>query len=98
MFISPHAARICFAFSLLLFCSVPSLQADVTQANALLQQRRVDEATTNLHEFLAAHPDDAEAHQLLCRIYYAQELADRSIHECELVVSNAPSSSDNQMW
>ena len=39
-----------------------------------------------------------ESHQLLCRIYYAQDMADNAIHECELAVANAPSSSDNQMW
>jgi tetratricopeptide (TPR) repeat protein len=98
MFISIHPTRICLVFSVLLFFGVRSLQADVTQANALLQQGRVDEATASLHEFLAAQPGDAEAHQLLCRIYYAQEIADRAIRECELAVSDAPDNSDNQMW
>src|SRR5271154_4361955 len=97
MFISTHPARIRFAF-LLLFFSVPSLRADGTRANTLLQQGRVDEATASLHELLAAQPGDAEAHQLLCRIYYSQEIADKAIHECQLAVSNAPDSSDNQMW
>jgi tetratricopeptide (TPR) repeat protein len=75
-----------------------SLLADTTQANALLQQGRVDEAAANLHQILATQPNDAFAHQLLCRVNYAQEIADSAIHECELAVSNAPGSSDNQMW
>ena len=87
-----------FAFSLLFFFSVRFLLADTTQANALLQQGRVDEATTSLREILATQPGDAHAHQLLCRIYYAQEMADNAIHECELAATNAPASSDNQMW
>jgi tetratricopeptide (TPR) repeat protein len=74
------------------------LLADNAQANALLQQGRVEEASTLLRESLAAQPGDALAHQLLCRVYYAQEMADLAIRECELASSNEPSSSDNQMW
>lgn len=96
MFITP--ARIRIALSLLLLFGARLLLADATQANALLQQGRVDEATVSLHDVLAAQPDDPEAHQLLCRVYYAQNLAGEAIRECELAVANAPSSSDNQMW
>ena len=91
-------ARMRLAFSLLLIFSVRFLLADTTQADALLQQGRVDEATVSLREILAAQPGDAQAHQLLCRIYYAQEMADNAIHECELATSSAPANSDNQMW
>jgi tetratricopeptide (TPR) repeat protein len=99
MLIPTPPARIRVAFSLLLlFVSVHFLFADATQANTLLQQGRVDEAVTSLHNVLAAQPGDAEAHQLLCRVYYAQNMADNAIRECELAVSSAPSSSDNQMW
>jgi tetratricopeptide (TPR) repeat protein len=98
MLITTRQARIRFALLLLLLFSVRVLLADATQANALLQQGRVDEAAATLHTVLAAQPGDAQAHQLLCRIYYTQDMADGAIHECELAVSNAPSSSDNQMW
>ena len=98
MLITTHRYRMRFAFSLLLLLSVRFLLADATQANALLQQGRVDEAAASLRELLAAQPGDAQAHQLLCRIYYAQEMADNAIHECELAATNAPASSDNQMW
>jgi tetratricopeptide (TPR) repeat protein len=90
--------RIRLAFFLILLFGVQSLRADAADANALLQQGRVNEATVSLHEVLDVQPRDAEAHQLLCRIYYAQEMADHAIHECELAVANAPDSSDNQMW
>lgn len=93
----PHA-RIRIAFSLLLLFSTRLLLADTTQANNLLQQGRVDEALTSLHEVLAAEPRDAQAHLILCRVYYAQDLADKAIHECELAAANAPSSSDTQVW
>ena len=98
MFISTPSARIRFIFTILLLSSVRFLLADTTQANAFLQQGRVDEAVAGLHELLVAEPGDSEAHQLLCRTYYAQEMADSAIHECELAVASAPSSSDNQMW
>jgi len=98
MFITTHPAHVRFAFSLILLFGVRFLLADATQANALLQQGRVDEAAITLHDVLAAQPGDALAHQLLCRIDYAQEMADNAIHECELAASYAPSSSDNQMW
>jgi tetratricopeptide (TPR) repeat protein len=94
MFLTP--ARIAFYLLFLLYARL--LPADTTQANTLLQQGRVDEATARLHDVLASQPGDAEAHQLLCRVFYAQNMADNAIHECELAVANAPSSSDNQMW
>ncbi len=92
-----HAACIRFALILTLVGS-RLLLADTTQANALLQQGHVDEATASLRQLLTAEPTDATAHQLLCRAAYAQEMVDTAIRECELAVSNAPSSSENQMW
>jgi tetratricopeptide (TPR) repeat protein len=98
MFSTTHPIRITLASSLLLLFGTHSLLADTTQANALLQQGRVDEATASLRQILTAQPTDAEAHLLLCRVYYAQDMGDKAIHECEAAVANAPSSSDNQLW
>ncbi|HWY99979.1 MAG TPA: tetratricopeptide repeat protein [Edaphobacter sp.] len=98
MLITTPLTRMGLAFSLLFLFSGRFLLADVTQANALLQQGRVDEATVSLNEIIAAQPGDAQAHQLLCRIYYAQDMVDNAIHECQLAASSDPASSDNQMW
>lgn len=98
MLIPKPPVRIRVAFPLLLFFSARLLLADATQADNLLQQGRVAEALTSLQGVLAAQPDDAQAHLLLCRVYYAQNIADNAIRECELAVSRAPSSSDSQMW
>jgi tetratricopeptide (TPR) repeat protein len=100
MLITTPRSRTRFAFSLLLviLLGVRFLMADTTQAYALLQQGRVDDASASLREILASQPGDAQAHQLLCRIYYAQEIADNAIRECELAATTAPASSDNQMW
>jgi tetratricopeptide (TPR) repeat protein len=98
MLITRPPTRTLLAFSLLFFSSVRFLLADVTQANAFLQQGRVDEAAASLREIIAAHPGDGQAHQLLCRIYYAQDMGDNAVHECQLATSSDPASSDNQMW
>jgi tetratricopeptide (TPR) repeat protein len=98
MFIATQRSLTRFIFSILLFSAVRLLHADTTQANAFLQQGRVDEAAAGLHQLLITQPGDPDAHQLLCRAYYAEEMADNAIHECELAVANAPSSSDDQMW
>jgi tetratricopeptide (TPR) repeat protein len=98
MSITIPPARIRIALCLLFLLSVRLLLADTTQANNLLQQGRVDEALASLHDVLAAQPGDAQAHLILCRVYYSQNIADNAIHECELAVAGAPSSSDSQMW
>jgi tetratricopeptide (TPR) repeat protein len=98
MLITRSPARIRAAFSLLILFSVRFLLADTTQANAFLQQGRVDEAAASLRGLLAANPGDGPAHQLLCRIYYSQDMADDAIRECQLAASSDPASSDNQLW
>jgi tetratricopeptide (TPR) repeat protein len=98
MFFSSPKATFRALSALLLLLAARNAPADTAQANALLLQGRVDEAAASLHEILAAQPDDALAHQLLCRTYYAQQIAESAIHECEMAVAHEPSSSDNQMW
>jgi tetratricopeptide (TPR) repeat protein len=98
MRIPTHQTQIRLALLLLIFFTAHSLLADTTQANVLLMQGRADEAANQLHVVLATEPNDARAHQLLCRVFYAQDMTDKAIHECELAVSSAPSSSENEMW
>jgi tetratricopeptide (TPR) repeat protein len=68
------------------------------RANIALQQGRVDDAASILRTGLSTHPKDALSHQLLCRVFYAQDMADLAIHECELAVYNDPASSENHLW
>jgi tetratricopeptide (TPR) repeat protein len=66
-----------------------------------LMEGRVDDATSLLHSTLAANPTDATAHQLLCRVFYAQNEADGAIHQCELAAAaaaNNSQASDDQVW
>jgi tetratricopeptide (TPR) repeat protein len=87
---------LCFLLTLLA-ASLP-LRADRAEADSLLQQGRVDEAAALLREIVSAHPDNAKAHQLLCRVYYAQDMADAAIQQCELAAAADPSDGDTQMW
>jgi tetratricopeptide (TPR) repeat protein len=81
-----------------LLCWGQRAYADNSQAHIDLLQGRIDDATALLRARLAEEPDDAEAHYLLCRVYYAQGLADAATGECERAVANAPSDSVYQMW
>ena len=49
--------------------------------NADLTSGRADDAISRLSSSLAIHPEDAEAHHLLCRVYYQEERWDDAIHE-----------------
>jgi tetratricopeptide (TPR) repeat protein len=70
-------------------------------AERALQEGRVEDAHGMLSTTLAQDPRDSTARQLLCRVFYAQDLADDAIRECELAVSSAPAdnqASDDRMW
>lgn len=84
---------------LVLASSLPAFAAgDTAEANLLLQQGKVDQASALLHQTLSERPADAWAHALLCRVYYAQDMADAAVGECEKAASNAPNDSDTQLW
>jgi tetratricopeptide (TPR) repeat protein len=83
---------------LALLAGSPPLRADHAEAASLLQQGRVDEAAALLHETVSSEPNNAKAHQLLCRVYYAQDMADAAIQQCELASAADPGDSDTQMW
>jgi tetratricopeptide (TPR) repeat protein len=67
-----------------------------------LQEGRSEDASNLLRATLAANPADATAHQLLCRVFYAQDETDEAIHQCELAVSTPPHDSDQasdcELW
>lgn len=85
-------------FLLATIVGAPLLYADNNQALQLLNQGRVDAAAAMLNSSLATQPNDALAHQLLCRVYYAQDMGDAAVRECELATQNDSSSSTHQLW
>src|SRR6202012_1180869 len=44
------------------------------------------------------NPGDAEAHNLLCRVYYQEEHWDDAIRECETAVKLMPMDSEYHLW
>ena len=63
-----------------------------TPAYHALLEGRVEDAQNLLNATLAQNPIDATAHQLLCRVFYAQDAADAAISQCELAIASDPDS------
>jgi tetratricopeptide (TPR) repeat protein len=82
----------------LAFAADPSPSPALSQAKKAVLQGEADEATTLLRSILNTQPTNAAAHQLMCRVLYAQELPDPAVHECELAVSNAQANGENHLW
>src|ERR1700723_3934424 len=66
--------------------------------NADLSGGRADDAISRLSSSLTTNPADAEAHNLLCRVYYQEERWDDAIHECETAVRLMPQESEYHLW
>ena len=64
----------------------------------LLASGRVDEAVTALRGQISTSPNDALAHNLLCRAYFSLGQWDRGIADCEKAVSLAPDNSQFHLW
>ncbi|HEX4650854.1 MAG TPA: tetratricopeptide repeat protein [Granulicella sp.] len=92
------SSTLCLLPLLLAQMAAAPLRADTARAGAAIQAGRADEAASLLHNTLQTDPQNAKAHQLLCRVYYAQDLFDDAVRECEAAVAIAPNDSDNQLW
>jgi len=68
------------------------------QVTADLALGRANDAISRLSSSLATDPGDAEAHNLLCRVYYQEERWDNAIHECAAAVQLAPMDSGYHLW
>jgi tetratricopeptide (TPR) repeat protein len=84
------------ALSLLALWPVLAFCAD--SAPALLAAGRVDDAIGTLRGEINASPNDAEAHNLLCRAYYALGEWDRGISACEKAVALDPNNGIYHLW
>lgn len=58
----------------------------------------VDEAIGFLKQTLAAYPANGEAHLLLCRAFYAEDLPSEAASECDAALRTLASSSVAQDW
>jgi len=70
----------------------------LTVSEQALMQGRVDEAVASLHGLLAANPKNDQAHLLLCRSFYSEELAEPAVTECEAALASLSNDSKAQDW
>jgi tetratricopeptide (TPR) repeat protein len=66
--------------------------------HADLMTGKADDAIVRLNLSLAANSNDAEAHNLLCRVFYQEERWDDAIRECETAVKLVPGNSNYHLW
>jgi tetratricopeptide (TPR) repeat protein len=76
--------------------SIPGNALDPVTAD--LAAGRADDAISRLNLTLTAQPADAEAHNLLCRVYYQEQRWDDAIHQCEAAVQLSPLDSGYHLW
>ncbi len=82
-----------------MLCLSLSVFAEVSPpVPALLAQGRVDEAISTLRTQISSSPNDAEAHNLLCRAYFSLGDWDRGVGDCERAVVLDPNNSRYHMW
>ena len=77
---------------------IASAPKNVERVAADLSAGKADDAILRLSSSLLANPQDAEAHNLLCRVYYQEERWDDAIHECEAAVQLMPQNSEYHVW
>jgi tetratricopeptide (TPR) repeat protein len=77
--------------------SIATAGADET-APSLIADGRVDEAIARLDSQISSSPNDAQAHNLLCRAYFSLGDWDRGISDCEKAVALAPDNSQFHLW
>lgn len=86
------------SLALAVLVTVPALAGADESAPTLLATGRVDEAIAALHGQISASPDDALAHNLLCRAYFSLGDWDRGVGDCERAVAIDPNNSQFHLW
>lgn len=89
-------ARVLFVLAAALLGTLAAHAAN--PAHRDLELGRADSALQSLNTNLAAHPNDAEAFNLRCRVYYQEQDWDKAIADCETAVRLAPSDSNFHLW
>jgi tetratricopeptide (TPR) repeat protein len=84
----------------LLFAALPGTAAayGANPARQDLELGRADSALQTLNATLAKDPNDAEALNLRCRVYYQEQDWDKAINDCDNAVRLAPSDSNFHLW
>lgn len=91
--------RVFSLFFVLAFLAVVPANAGADEnAPGLLASGHVDEAIAALDGQIQRAPNDAAAHNLLCRAYFSLGEWDRGISNCEKAVLLAPENSQFHLW
>ncbi len=69
-----------------------------TSVSSALVEGQADTAIQRLNQILAENPQDADAHNLLCRVYYQEQRWDEATRECEEATRLSPASSNTHLW
>jgi len=94
-------SRRIFSFVIALALYVPTMaQADppLDSARQLFVNGQADAAIRALKTSLAANASNAEEHNLLCRIHYAEERWDAAVSECERAAGLDARNGSFQLW
>ena len=86
------AAGVFLVFSAILWAAAPGA------AWRDLNLGRADQALQTLNNSLAQNPNDAESHNLRCRVYYQESEWEKAIADCEAAVALAPQDSTDHLW
>jgi tetratricopeptide (TPR) repeat protein len=78
--------------------SVPPSPASHPAIQQYLKDGHANEAIAGLKSQLAKNSSDAEAHQLLCRVYIQEEQWPEAEQQCEQAVQLRPNSSTDHLW
>jgi tetratricopeptide (TPR) repeat protein len=88
----------------LLSCSVAAAHADVPSDQILdsvrldLNHGRADHGLQALDQVLTSEPQNAQAHNLRCRIYLQEQRWNEAVKSCQAAVKLAPGNSDFHLW
>lgn len=77
---------------------VSAIPASAASPHQDLDFGRADSALQSLNAILAQNPNDPDARNLRCRVYYQEEEWDRAIGDCEAAVRAAGSNSNFHLW
>ena len=70
----------------------------LADSEKVLMQGHADDAIARLQAMTASNPQDGHAHLLLCRAFYAEELVDAAVSECEAALTTLSNDSKAQDW
>jgi len=91
-------SRIFTLLVLAFLAASPATAGADESAPGLLASGHVDQAIAELDTQIRLAPNDALAHNLLCRAYFSLGQWDRGISSCEKAVALAPNNSQFHLW